>query len=104
VTPWLSDRDLALKNVQYVLDACSGLSEDFRPPPGGFIDSRANLVLSEALSLLERIVDDGLLAAVGDGTFAGMRRPADGGKGLDGVMRKAPAYVNPALDLLAAGS
>ena len=41
VTPWLSDRDLALRNVRYVLDAAGGLAEDFRPPPGGFIDRRA---------------------------------------------------------------
>ena len=32
VTPWLSDRDLALQNVRYVLDAAGGLTEDFRPP------------------------------------------------------------------------
>jgi beta-lysine 5,6-aminomutase alpha subunit len=101
VTPWLSDRDLALKNVQYVLNACSGLAEDFRPPPGGFIDRRADQVLGEAVSLLERLVDDGLLTAIGDGTFAGMRRPEHGGRGLDGVVRKAPGYVNPALEALA---
>ena len=37
VTPWLSDRDLALQNVRYVLDAAGGLAEDFHPPPDGFI-------------------------------------------------------------------
>jgi beta-lysine 5,6-aminomutase alpha subunit len=31
-----------------------------------------------------------------------MRRPAYGGKGLDGVVRKADSYVNPAVDLLEA--
>ena len=34
VTPWLSDRDLALQNVRYVMDAAGGLAEDFRPAPG----------------------------------------------------------------------
>jgi len=33
VTPFLSDRDLALANVRYVLDAAAGLREDFRPAP-----------------------------------------------------------------------
>ena len=33
VTPWLSDRDLALQNVRYVLNAAGGLREDFRPGP-----------------------------------------------------------------------
>src|SRR5207237_1519992 len=55
VTPWLSDRDLALQNVRYVLNAAGGLTEDFRPPPGGFLDRRAHTVLTEAVELLERI-------------------------------------------------
>jgi beta-lysine 5,6-aminomutase alpha subunit len=104
VTPWLSDRDLALQNVRYVLDACSGLVEDFSPPPDGFISTRARHVLDEAVDLLERIVEDGLLNAIGDGTFGLMRRPADAGKGLDGVVAKAAGYVNPAADLLDRGA
>jgi beta-lysine 5,6-aminomutase alpha subunit len=104
VTPWLSDRDLALQNIRYVLDACSGLAEDFSPPPAGFIATRARHVLGEAVDLLERIVDDGLLEAIADGTFGLMRRPADGGRGLDGVARKAERYVNPAGDLLESGA
>jgi beta-lysine 5,6-aminomutase alpha subunit len=32
-----------------------------------------------------------------------MRRPADSGKGLDGVARRADGYVNPAVDLLETG-
>jgi beta-lysine 5,6-aminomutase alpha subunit len=104
VTPWLSDRDLALQNVRYVLDAAGGLAEDFRPPPDGFIATRARQVLSEAVDLLDRIVDDTLLDAIADGTFGLMRRPADGGKGLDGVVRRAPGYLNPAVDLLEEGA
>jgi beta-lysine 5,6-aminomutase alpha subunit len=57
-------------------------------------------VLGEAVELLERIVDEGLLAAIGDGTFAGMRRPSDGGRGLDGVIKRADEYVNPAIEAL----
>ncbi|GAB3270246.1 D-lysine 5,6-aminomutase subunit alpha [Kineosporia babensis] len=100
VTPWLSDRDLALDNVRYVLDACEGLTEDFNPPPDGFIANRAQQVLGEAVELLERIVDEGLLAAIGDGTFAGMRRPENAGRGLDGVVKRADGYVNPAIEAL----
>jgi beta-lysine 5,6-aminomutase alpha subunit len=29
-----------------------------------------------------------------------MKRPADGGRGLDGVARKSPAYFNPATEIL----
>jgi beta-lysine 5,6-aminomutase alpha subunit len=102
VTPWLSDRDIALQNVRYVLSACGGLHSDFAPVPGGFIQQRASQVLGEAVELLERIGADGLLNAIADGTFGIMRRPADRGKGLDGVAARADDYYNPAVDLLEA--
>ncbi|HEX5560406.1 MAG TPA: lysine 5,6-aminomutase subunit alpha [Nocardioidaceae bacterium] len=108
VTPWLSDRDLALQNVRYVLNAAGGLTEDFHPPANGFIATRARQVLSEAVDLLERITSDSgdapLLTAIGDGTFGLMKRPADRGKGLDGVVERADGYVNPAIDLLEEGA
>jgi len=107
VTPFLSDRDLALQNVHYVINAAGGLAEDFHPPRDGFIQTRARLVLSEAVELLEKIVNDTgqsgtvpLLQAIGDGTFGLMKRPADAGKGLDGVVKRAPGYDNPATTLL----
>jgi beta-lysine 5,6-aminomutase alpha subunit len=103
VTPWLSDRDLALQNVRYVFNAAGSLHEDFLPRHDGFIVQRAHHVLGEAIDLLERIVEPaegGLLAAIGDGTFGLMKRPADRGKGLDGVVKQARGYVNPATDLL----
>lgn len=100
VTPWLSDRDLALQNVAYVRNAVGNLREDFRPAPDGFIAQRAKQVLGEAVELLGRIADDGMLNAIADGTFGLMKRPADGGKGLDGVAEKADDYVNPVTELL----
>lgn len=102
VTPWLSDRDLALQNVQYVRNAVGGLREDFRPAPDGFIATRAKQVLGEAVDLLERVADDGMLNAIADGTFGLMKRPADGGKGLDGVAEMADDYYNPAREQLEA--
>jgi beta-lysine 5,6-aminomutase alpha subunit len=105
VTPWLSDRDLALANVKYVLNAAGSLAEDFRPAPDGLIVKRAHQVLGEAVDLLERIVadDGGLLAAIAAGTFGLMKRPPNGGKGADGVIAKADGYRNPAADLLTTG-
>ncbi len=104
VTPWLSDRDLALQNVRYVFNAAGNLREDFRPAPDGFIAQRARQVLGEAVDLLDDIVDDTLLNAIADGTFGLMTRPADAGRGLEGVVRKSSAYVNPASDLLEEGA
>jgi beta-lysine 5,6-aminomutase alpha subunit len=96
VTPWLSDRDIALQNVRYVLNGAGNLHEDFTP--GAFIRGRANQVLNEAIDLLERIVDDGMLNAIADGTFGIMKRPADRGKGLDGVSKIDEDYYNPVVE------
>ena len=106
VTPWLSDRDLAVQNVKYVVNAAGRLAEDFQPKPGGFIASRANQVLGESVELLEQILDHehGLLDAIADGTFGLMKRPADAGRGLEGVAKKARDYDNPATTILEAGA
>jgi len=104
VTPWLSDRDLALQNVRYVMNAAGTLHEDFRPEPDGFLANRARQVLGESIELLDRIIahDNGLLDAIADGTFGLMKRPADKGKGLDGVAEKSEVYYNPASEILEA--
>jgi beta-lysine 5,6-aminomutase alpha subunit len=89
-----------------VMNAAGSLHEDFRPAPDGFIAQRARQVLAESIDLLERILahssNAGLLDAIADGTFGLMKRPADAGRGLEGVARKAPGYVNPATDILEA--
>jgi len=104
MTPWISDRDLALQNVRYVMNAAGSLHEDFRPRDGGFIQHRAHAVLEEASGLLLDIQGrgGGLLDAIADGTFGLMKRPPDQGRGLDGVAKKSRAYYNPASELLEA--
>jgi beta-lysine 5,6-aminomutase alpha subunit len=99
-TPFLADRDLALENVRYVRRAAGRLGESFRPEPGGLIERRAHQVLAESVGLLRRICDQGLLTAIAGGTFGITRRPADGGRGLDGVIEKAEEYFNPAAEIL----
>src|SRR5215471_3613337 len=103
-TPFLSDRDLALENVRYVRNAAGRLGESFVPAAGGFIEQRAQQVLGESVGLLRRICDDGLLNAIADGTFGITRRPADGGRGLDGVIERAGGYFNPASEILENGA
>jgi beta-lysine 5,6-aminomutase alpha subunit len=99
-TPWLSDRDLALENVRYVRRAVGTLHEDFVPAPGGFIAERAHRVLAETVDLLERVCDTSLLTAIAEGTFGVTRRPADRGRGLEGVVRQTDGYYNPATEIL----
>jgi beta-lysine 5,6-aminomutase alpha subunit len=99
-TPFLSDRDLALENVRYVRSAAGRLGESFVPSADGFVAERARRVLGESIDLLRRIEADGLLTAIGDGTFGVTKRPADGGRGLDGVVERADGYWNPAISEL----
>jgi beta-lysine 5,6-aminomutase alpha subunit len=103
-TPFLSDRDLALENVRYVRNAAGRLGESFVPAAGGFVAERAAHVLGESIDLLERIGTDGLLTAIGEGTFGVTKRPQTGGRGLDGVIERAGGYWNPAIELLEEGS
>ncbi len=97
-TPFLSDRDLALENVRYVRSAAGRLGLSFTPSP--FVTQRAHQVLDEAVALLRRIEGEGLLNAIAAGTFGVTRRPPDGGRGLDGVIERAPGYCNPVSELL----
>ena len=100
-TPFLSDRDLALENVRYVRSAAGRLGLSFAPDP--FVVGRAHQVLDESLGLLRRIGTDGLLNAIADGTFGVTKRPADGGRGLDGVVARADGYFNPVSEILEEG-
>jgi beta-lysine 5,6-aminomutase alpha subunit len=97
-TPFLSDRDLALENVRYVRSAAGRLGLSFQPD--SFTADRARQVLDEAVALLRRICDGGLLNAIADGTFGVTRRPPDGGRGLSGVIERADGYFNPVEELL----
>ena len=50
VTPWLSDPNLALQNVRYVMNAAGSLADDFHPSPDGFIVQRARRCWERASS------------------------------------------------------
>jgi beta-lysine 5,6-aminomutase alpha subunit len=99
-TPFLADRDLALENVRYVRNAAGRLGDSFVPAPGGLIEQRAAQVLAESVALLRRICDQGLLTAIAEGTFGITKRPAEAGRGLDGVVARADGYFNPASEFL----
>ncbi len=84
VTPFLSDRDLALQNVRYVMNAAGGLvrglppaARRLHPDPGpagaGGGGRRCSNGSCRPTGLLP--------AAIADGTFGLMKRPADAGQG-----------------------
>ena len=97
-TPFLSDRDLALNNANYIFGGASSLAGELSFSPGGAVERRAAQVLEECRQMLRKVADIGMFAAIEAGMFADTVRPRDGGKGLAGVVRKEHDYVNPILD------
>ena len=94
-TPFMSDRALAIENAQYIFRTMADLGEDIEYKKGGIIQSRAAEVLEKAATLLAEIERTGLFATLEKGVFADIKRPLDGGKGLDGVVKKSDRYFNP---------
>ena len=99
-TPFLHDRWLAIDQARTIRSNARHLSEEIAFAPRGRIVRRAGEVLSEAESLLARIAKSGLFAALADGVFAETKRTREGGRGFDGVLRRAPDYSNPFLEAL----
>lgn len=99
-TPHMGDRYLALENAQYVMGAARSLGDEVQYKPGGIIQTRAQTVLRNAATLLDEVNDRGMFEILADGLFADVRRPRDGGKGLEGVFERAPGYMNPVEDEL----
>ena len=99
-TPFLSDRDLALENADYVFGGAAALAGELRFEPGGLVERRANQVLEETRQMLHKVADIGMFAAIEAGMFADTVRTPEGGKGLDGVIARGDGYVNPVEDEL----
>jgi len=97
-TPHLADRSLAIENAQYIFKAVKDLDQSLSLAPDSFVNQRANQVLTEAVEFLERVANEGLFDAMAKGEFADIKRPENGGKGLNGVFRKDAGYFNPFLD------
>jgi beta-lysine 5,6-aminomutase alpha subunit len=94
-TPFMQDRHLALENAKYVMGNMAGLGAEVTFREDGQVVRRAHAVLDETVAFLERIEGLGLMDAIAEGLFADVKRPRDGGKGLEGLRKKAPGYWNP---------
>ncbi|MFN2586585.1 MAG: lysine 5,6-aminomutase subunit alpha TIM-barrel domain-containing protein [Actinomycetota bacterium] len=99
-TPFLSDRDLALENASYVFGGASALAGELVFEPGGTVERRAAQVLEECRQMLRKVSEIGMFEAIEAGMFADTVRTRDGGRGLDGVVRRGSGYFNPIADLL----
>ncbi|HUB75365.1 MAG TPA: lysine 5,6-aminomutase subunit alpha [Solirubrobacteraceae bacterium] len=103
-TPHIHDRVLGLQNVDYVFNAAKDLGEEIEFKRGGIVQTRARLVLDGAREILERIAEEGLFAAIAQGTFGDVSRREDEGRGIDGIVAVASSsqgeegYFNPVVE------
>lgn len=102
-TPFLQDRNLAIENAKYIFNNMRNLGDEITFKKDGMIQKRAHKVLTEAETMLKDIKEEGLMSTIEKGKFAGIKRALDGGKGLDGVVKKDNAYFNPFIELMLGG-
>ncbi len=101
-TPFMSDRALALANADYIYKAFKAFADSVDIKPGSLIEKRAHAVLDNARTLLDDIREEGLFVTLKKGTFAGVSRGENDGKGLGGVFKKHPLYTNPIMERMLA--
>ena len=99
-TPFMSDRYLSIENAKYIFTNLKNIGDEVEFKDGGVIKNRAKEVLDNAIQLLERITQEGLFSALEKGIFGNVKRPKNGGKGLEGVTEKGQNYMNPFVNLM----
>lgn len=103
-TPHMQDRYLSIENASYIFNNARDLGEEVLYKENGIMQKRAQEVLKDAEQLLLQIEKDGLFTTIEQGKFGGVKRPRDGGKGLDGVCMKDDQYINPFIPLMMGGA
>ena len=102
-TPFMSDRFLSIENAKYIFNNMKSIGDEVEFKEGGIIRTRAKEVLDKAIELLEKLDKEGLFTALEKGIFADVKRPRNGGKGLDGVTPKGQNYMNPFIKIMLGG-
>lgn len=87
-TPFMSDRYLSIENARYIFNNMRNIGDEIEYKKDGIIRKRAAEVLDKAIALLKEMETEGLFTALEKGIFADVKRPRNGGKGLDGVTEK----------------
>ncbi len=104
LTPHMHDRYLSIENAQYIFNNAKHIGDEVEFKKDGIIQKRAQLVLEKADALLAEIEKDGLFSTIEQGKFGGVKRPKDGGHGLEGVCTKDDQYFNPFIPLMKEGA
>ncbi|HEY7414294.1 MAG TPA: lysine 5,6-aminomutase subunit alpha, partial [Ktedonobacteraceae bacterium] len=94
-TPLMQDRFLALRSARYVTRAARDLNKQFEWSENSFVNQRAHELLSQAVKLLQQIETMGLFQSIEAGLFADTKRAVEGGRGIEGIIRRHPTYYNP---------
>lgn len=102
-TPFMSDRYLAIENAQYIFNNMKSIGSEIEFKEGGIVREHAKNVVNKAVALLEEIAEVGLFTALEKGIFADVKRPKEGGRGLEGVVRKGANYRNPFVEIMKGG-
>ena len=99
-TPFMSDRYLSIENAKYIFNNMHSIGDEMEFKEGGICRERAKLVLNNTIDLLEEINKEGLFTALEKGIFGDVKRPKNGGKGLEGVTSKGENYYNPFVEIM----
>ena len=99
-TPFMSDRYLSIENAKYIFNNMRSIGEEMQFVEGGICRTRAKEVLDKTIGLLEQMNREGLFSSLEKGIFGDVKRPKNGGKGLEGVSLKGAHYMNPFIDLM----
>ena len=99
-TPFMSDRYLSIENARYIFNNMRNIGDEIDYKKDGIIRKRAAEVLDKAIALLKEMETEGLFTALEKGIFADVKRPRNGGKGLDGVTEKGGNYYNPFVKIM----
>ena len=102
-TPHMHDRYLSIENAQYIFNNARHIGDEVEFKKDGIIQKRAQFVLSKADALLADIEKEGLFSTIEQGKFGGVKRPKDGGHGLEGVCTKGDNYFNPFIPMMLGG-
>jgi beta-lysine 5,6-aminomutase alpha subunit len=94
-TPLLQDRFLSIRSALYAFNAARDLSQQFDWRADSLVVRWAHQILRESVELLQEIDRLGLFQALEAGLFADIKRSPEGGRGLEGVMRRNDTYFNP---------
>ena len=94
-TPFMMDRFLAVDNARYVMNNMAAFYDDMEFREDGIVRTRAPEVLDQTMDFLAETEDTGLFDAIAQGHFADVKRPKDGGKGLEGLVKKGPRTAIP---------